>query len=161
MSEVPVIWNILLDAIEQRKQDGSAQWQDGYPNELTVRNDIEKGYGYLLTENDQVLAYAAIIFDKEPAYDGIEGQWLTNDDYIVVHRVAVSKQAKGKGVATKLFKEIESLSLRQNVYSIKADTNFDNVPMLKILDRLGYTYCGEVFYRGAPRKAYEKVLQLA
>lgn len=161
MSEVPVIWNILQDAIEQRKRDGSAQWQDGYPNELTVRDDIENGYGYLLVENDQVLAYAAIIFDKEPAYDGIEGQWLTNDDYVVVHRVAVSKQAKGKGVATRLFEQIEHLCLGQNVYSIKADTNFDNVPMLKILDRLGYTYCGEVFYRGAPRKAYEKVLSPA
>ena len=35
---------------------------------------------------------------------------------------------------------------------------FDNIPMLKIFDRLGYTYCGEVFLSGAPRKAYEKVL---
>ncbi|MBS7233469.1 GNAT family N-acetyltransferase [Flavobacterium psychroterrae] len=158
IAEIPLIWNILQDAIEQRRQDGSTQWQDGYPNELTIQNDIKNGCAYVLTENNSILCYAAIIFDKEPAYESIQGKWLTNGDYAVVHRVAVSKLAKGKGIATKLFKNIEDLCLKQNIYSIKVDTNFDNVPMLKILDRLSYTYCGEVFFRGASRKAFEKKL---
>ena len=158
ISEIPVIWEILQDAIEQRRQDGSTQWQDGYPNELSIEKDIENGYGYVFTENESILAYAAIIFDKEPAYENIEGKWLTNGDYTVVHRVAVSKLAKGKGIATKLFENIEGLSLENNIQSIKVDTNFDNTPMLKILDRLKYTYCGEVFFRGSARKAFEKKL---
>jgi GNAT superfamily N-acetyltransferase len=158
IAEIPLIWNILQDAIEQRRQDGSTQWQDGYPNELTIQNDIKNGCAYVLTENNSILCYAAIIFDKEPAYESIQGKWLTNCDYAVVHRVAVSKLAKGKGIATKLFRNIEDLCLKQNIYSIKVDTNFDNVPMLKILDRLSYTYCGEVFFRGASRKAFEKKL---
>ncbi|SHM56937.1 GNAT family N-acetyltransferase [Flavobacterium chilense] len=158
ISEIPVIWEILQDAIEQRRQDGSTQWQDGYPNELSIEKDIENGYGYVFTENESILAYAAIIFDKEPAYENIEGKWLTNGDYTVVHRVAVSKLAKGKGIATKLFESIEGLSLENNIQSIKVDTNFDNTPMLKILDRLKYTYCGEVFFRGSARKAFEKKL---
>lgn len=157
-SEIPQIWEILQDAIEQRRLDGSKQWQDGYPNELSIENDIKNGYAYVLTENESILCYAAIIFDKEPAYDDIEGKWLTNGDYVVVHRVAVSRLAKGKGIATKLFESIEALSLENNVYSIKVDTNFDNIPMLKILDRLKYTYCGEVYFRGSARRAYEKQL---
>lgn len=157
-SEIPQIWEILQDAIEQRRLDGSTQWQDGYPNELSIENDINNGYAYVLTENESILCYAAIIFDKEPAYDDIEGKWLTNGDYVVVHRVAVSKLAKGKGIATKLFESIEGLSVKNNVYSIKVDTNFDNIPMLKILDRLKYTYCGEVYFRGSARRAYEKRL---
>jgi GNAT superfamily N-acetyltransferase len=158
IAEVPFIWNILQDAIEQRRQDGSSQWQDGYPNELTIHNDINNGSAYVLTENEIILCYAAIIFDIEPAYEEIQGKWLTNGDYAVVHRVAVSKATKGKGIATKLFENIEDLCLKQNIYSIKVDTNFDNIPMLKILDRLNYTYCGEVFFRGAARKAFEKKL---
>ena len=51
------------------------------------------------------------------------------------------------------------VTLESNVYSIKVDTNFDNVPMLRILDKLGYVYCGEVFFRGSARKAFEKVLR--
>ncbi|MNR28649.1 Acetyltransferase (GNAT) family protein [compost metagenome] len=113
----------------------------------------------MLTDNDQIIAYAAIIFDVEPAYNDIQGKWLTNNDYVVVHRVATSNEAIGKGIATQLFKLIEDLALDSKVYSIKVDTNFDNIPMLKILDKLNYTYCGEVFFRGSARKAFEKVLQ--
>ena len=157
--DVPAIWIILQQAIEQRKQDGSKQWQDGYPNLQTVEDDIKKGYGYALVENDSIIAYAAIIFDIEPAYEIIEGKWITNDKYVVVHRVATSNSVKGRGVATHLFKMIENVSLENNVYSIKVDTNYDNIPMLKILDRLGYTYCGEVYFRDSARKAFEKVLE--
>ncbi|MFG4003790.1 GNAT family N-acetyltransferase [Flavobacterium aquidurense] len=158
ISEVPQIWSILQDAIEQRRQDGSTQWQDGYPNELTIQNDIQNGYAYVLTENESILCYAAIIFEKEPAYEEIQGKWLTNGDYAVVHRIAASKLAKGKGIATKLFKNIEQICITNNIYSIKVDTNFDNIPMLKILEKLDYSYCGEVFFRGAARKAFEKKL---
>ena len=157
-SELPVIWIILQEAIEQRKRDGSEQWQNGYPNEQTVQDDINNDYAYVLIDNDLIVAYAAIIFGEETAYNDIKGKWLTNIDYAVVHRVATSNAVKGKGVATLLFLLIEDRCMKQQIYSIKVDTNFDNIPMLKILDKLNYTYCGEIFFVGAPRKAFEKVL---
>jgi GNAT superfamily N-acetyltransferase len=157
-SELPFIWDIIQQAIEQRKQDGSEQWQDGYPNEQTIHHDITKGYAYVLVDNHTIIAYAAIIFGVDPAYNYLRGRWLTNDDYVAVHRVATSNASKGKGVATHLFKIIEDLCMEQKVQSIKVDTNFDNIPMLRILDKLGYTYCGEIFFRGSPRKAFEKVM---
>lgn len=157
-AEQPVIWEILQQAIEQRKKDGSEQWQNGYPNEQTVYDDIANGYAYVLMENDAVIAYAAIIAGVEPAYTDIIGKWLTDGGYIAIHRVATHNAVKGRGVASILFKMIEGLCIEAGVYSIKVDTNFDNIPMLKILDRLGYTYCGEIFFSGAPRRAYEKVI---
>ena len=157
-SEIPAIWEILQQAIEQRRLDGSQQWQDGYPNPETIANDIKNGHGFVLIDNEEVIAYAAIIFEPEPAYEEIVGKWLTNGEYVVIHRVAVSNTVKGKGIATRLFQLIEQLSIENKVYSIKVDTNFDNIPMLKIMDRLDYTYCGEVFFRGSARRAYEKVL---
>ena len=158
ISNAPIIWNILQEAIEQRKQEGSRQWQDGYPNEQTVHDDITKGYAHVLVDEDVIIAYVAIIFDGEPAYETIEGEWLTDGDYVAVHRVATSNVAKGKGVATRLLQLLEPFCLERNVRSIKLDTNFDNIPMLKILGKLNYTYCGEIFFKGASRKAYEKVL---
>lgn len=157
-SEIDTIWEILQQAIEQRRQDGSDQWQNGYPNRETVKDDIANEYGYVLVENNVVIAYAAIIFGVEPAYNEIQGKWLTNGDYGAIHRVATSDAVKGKGVATKLFKLIEDLSIEHSVFSIKVDTNFDNIPMLRILEKLEYTYCGEIFFGGAPRKAFEKIL---
>lgn len=158
-TDLPAIWEIIQYAIEQRRKDGSDQWQDGYPNETTIQNDLDNGNGYVLEEDGIIQLYAAIIFEKEPAYENIQGKWLTNNDYIVLHRIAASPIAKGKGTAVKLLQLTEELCIKKNIYSIKIDTNFDNLPMLKILDKMGYTYCGEVFFRGSPRKAFEKVLK--
>ncbi|WP_354360274.1 GNAT family N-acetyltransferase [Pedobacter sp. UYP30] len=155
-SEQPIIWEILQQAIEQRKQDGSTQWQNGYPNEQTVNNDIANGAAFVLIDQGQIIAYAAILNGIEPNYAEIEGAWLSNDDYLTVHRVAVSNKFKGKGTATQLFNLIEEICIKQKTYSIRVDTNFDNVPMLRILEKLGYTYCGEILADGAPRKAFEK-----
>ena len=112
----------------------------------------------MLTENDEVAAYAAVIFNDEPAYEAIEGKWLSDADFNVVHRVAVSDEAAGKGFATEIFRRIEEYSRQNGVFSIKVDTNFDNTAMLRILEKLGYTYCGEVYFRGSARRAFEKIL---
>lgn len=160
LSDAAPIWEILQQAIAQRRADGSEQWQHGYPNRQNVSDDITDGYGYVVDDDGVVIAYAAVIFGIEPAYNEIEGRWLTNGDYVVVHRMATSDLVKGRGVATLMFGMIEELAFRHNVFSIKVDTNYDNIPMLKILERLGYTYCGEIFFGGASRRAYEKILEI-
>lgn len=152
------IWDILQDAITRRKNDGSQQWQDGYPNLEIVKSDIEKGFGYVLLVDSVVAGYSALILNDEPSYDDIEGQWLTNGDFFVVHRVAISDNFAGKGLSKKIFSFIEDVAKEHNTFSIKVDTNFDNPAMLAIMDKLGYVYCGEVYFRGNPRKAFEKVL---
>lgn len=157
-SDIDQIWEVLQYAIARRKSDGSSQWQDGYPNPDAIRNDLNNDWAYVIADDEGVLAYAAVIFDGEPAYDDIEGKWLSTDDYVVLHRVAAAERSKGMGIATHFFKYVEELALSQNVHSIKVDTNFDNIAMLKILDRLGYQYCGEVYFRGSARKAFEKLI---
>ncbi|HEY0977551.1 MAG TPA: GNAT family N-acetyltransferase, partial [Flavobacteriales bacterium] len=75
-------------------------------------------------------------------------------------RVAASPEAKGKGIATIFFRMVEDLCRERGVPSIKVDTNFDNVPMLRIMEKLSYTYCGEVYFRGSARRAYEKEIPI-
>lgn len=152
------IWKILRQAIERRRLDGSLQWQNGYPNPETVNSDIEKQIGYVLTENDRVVAYCALLLNDEPAYENIEGKWLSDGDFNVVHRVAVSDEVVGKGYATEIFRRIEDFSRQNGIFSVKVDTNFDNAVMLHILKKLGYTYCGEVYLSGGVRKAFEKLI---
>lgn len=152
------IWEILQSAILKRKNEGSKQWQDGYPNSDTVSDDISKEIGYVLEIDNQIAAYTALIFDKEPNYEIETVSWLTSGKYAVVHRVAVSPEFVGQGIAKKLFVALEDVVKSKNVFSIKVDTNFDNTPMLKILEKLEYQYCGEILSHGNPRKAFEKIL---
>ena len=158
ISELPPIWNIIQDAIQRRKEDGSNQWQDGYPNPEVLQNDIDKETGFVLTENDIVIGYCAILINDEPEYKNIEGKWLTTADFVVFHRVAIATAHLGKGFAKVIFNYIEDYALSKNIYSVKADTNFDNLAMISIFEKTGYVYCGEVYFRGSPRKAFDKAL---
>lgn len=158
-SEIAQVWDILQQAIIRRKADGSDQWQDGYPNPEVVRSDINQGIGFVLIDGDMVVGYCAVLINDEPQYASIEGKWLTNDDFVVVHRVAVAGDYAGRGLAKAMLERVEEFAMDNRIYSIKADTNFDNIAMTKTFERLGYTHCGLVYFRGSPRMAYEKVLK--
>lgn len=160
VTDIPQIWKIIQQAIVRRMKDGSQQWQDGYPNEEVIERDVAKSFGYVLTANSLVVGYAAVLFNDEPEYERLRGTWLTNGDYVVVHRIALLDEYLGKGLAQKMFLFIEDLAIVNTIFSIKVDTNFDNIPMLKILENLNYVYCGEVSFRGSHRRAYEKILSL-
>lgn len=159
-ADIPEIWEILQQAIGRRSAEGSEQWQDGYPNEQIIAADISSHNGFVIEYEHAVAAYAAIIYNDEPAYEQIEGKWLSVQPFYVVHRLAVAERFLGKGFAKKIFAEVEKLAAAEGVRSIKVDTNFDNKAVLGILENLGYVYCGEVYYRGAPRRAFEKLLEV-
>lgn len=157
--EANEVWRILQQAILRRKDDGSNQWQSGYPNLETVKSDIEKGNSYSLCLNDQIIAIAAIIFNYEPTYESIDGKWLSDGDFMVIHRVAVTDEVAGKGIATKFFQMMENFAMENKVFSIKIDTNHDNFAMLRILEKLNYIYCGEIQVYDGTRKAFQKLLK--
>ncbi|MFP5437751.1 MAG: N-acetyltransferase family protein [Bacteroidia bacterium] len=161
LQDESAIWGILKQAIQRRKEDGSSQWQDGYPNPEVVKTDIENGYGFVLANGHEIIGYSAVMINNEPAYAAIIGKWLTSGDFVVYHRVAVSGNYLGKGLARVMMHAIEDYALQNNIYSVRADTNFDNPGMLALFEKMGYTYCGEVFFRGGARRAYEKVLPVS
>jgi GNAT superfamily N-acetyltransferase len=159
-SDKEKIWEILQFAIQRRKEEGSKQWQDGYPNLNVIESDIEKDEGFVLTDGNTIVGYAAVIINNEPEYEKIVGKWLTNDDFVVVHRIAIAENYLGKNVSKIILKHIEDFAINNTIFSIKVDTNFDNFAMLRIFEKLDYTYCGEVYFRGSPRKAFEKILSI-
>ena len=152
------IWKIIQEAIERRRIEGSRQWQDGYPDLESIKLDIQNKVGFVYVQGKIIIGYAAIIFEIEPAYESIEGSWESSGSYAVVHRVAVSNDFVGKGIASQLFLKVENFVKSKNIFTIKVDTNFDNIPMLKIFERLNYKYRGLVFFRGSARQAFEKIL---
>lgn len=149
---------ILREAAQQMMDEGKKQWDQSYPTETHVRDDIRKGNGYVLVCNGLIVGYCAIIFDEEHAYKNIQGTWLSNGTYVVVHRMAICKDKKGKGLGRVFLEKVESYALMSGFYSLKVDTNFDNLSMLGLLNNMGFSYCGEISYEKGTRKAFEKIL---
>ena len=159
VKDTNAIWQLLQAGILKRKEEGSTQWQDGYPNVDVVTNDIANQYGIVVeNEKHQIVAYIAMIEGIEPAYEELAGIWLSNQPYVVFHRLIVKLSHPVKGFATWFMAQLEKIVLEKNIYSIKVDTNFDNVGMLRVFEKLGYQYCGKVYFRGSERLAFEKLL---
>jgi GNAT superfamily N-acetyltransferase len=156
--DLPEIWTVLQQAILRRKADNSTQWQDGYPNPDVVLNDIDCQIGYVLTNDSEVIGYCAVLVNDEPEYAKIKGKWITEGDFLIVHRVAIADAFIGRGLSYTIVQQVEELAQRLNIHSIRMDTNFDNHAMLRVIEKSGFTYCGEVYFRGSARRAYEKKL---
>ena len=71
-ADLPEIWEILQQAIQRRKKDGSNQWQDGYPNPEVIQNDLDKGHGFVLIDRNTIIGYTAILINDEPEYEKLK-----------------------------------------------------------------------------------------
>lgn len=139
------------------KNEGIDQWQDGYPNKDTIINDIKKNEAYLLEDNGNILATAMISNDIDPTYNYIEGKWLQTNKYMVIHRIAIRDDQKGKGLAKIIIDE--ALKLHPDIHSVRIDTHDDNLSMQRFLTKYGFTYCGTIYLENkSTRRAYEKII---
>ncbi len=156
--DVTAISAILKMAVRRMLDEGRRQWDESYPNEPHVRADIEAGIGYVLEADGEVVAYGAVAFDGEPAYDLLQGEWLSGDEpYVVIHRMAVSQLKVCRGLGGRFLAAVERLAASRGVRNIRIDTNYDNAAMLHLLTKSGFSYTGEVNYPRGSRKAFEKV----
>lgn len=158
MEEAGLCNEILDMGRKFQREQGFVQWTDDYPSLDTVREDIEKKRGYVLKVDGTVAAYMCVDFGGEPAYDDIEGAWLSDRPYVVSHRMAFHKDFRGRGLTKVAFRKIEEMSLQKGVTSFRVDTGFENQRMQHVLERLGFVKCGVIQYEGSGRLAYEKLL---
>ena len=160
--DIPGIMRVIDYARNRMLAEGKKQWDASYPLQSHITADIEAGYAYVLCNDHtlEITAYGAVIFDGEQAYNNlIEGKWLSDMPYVVLHRIAVAKEARNHGTATRFMCEIEQLMREKGIHSFRIDTNYDNTAMLHLLDKQGFSYCGEVVYNGTKtRMAFEKII---
>lgn len=142
-------------AREFQKNQGFIQWTDDYPNSNTVIDDVRLKKGFIFYNDSMLVGYAYIDFEKDPAYDNIQGQWKNEQKYAVVHRLVFSKHASGKGLSKDIFCLIKEFCINNKVRSIRVDTDKNNKIMQHILEREGFQYCGIINFQGGPKLAYE------
>lgn len=151
---------IIQMAKEHLKAQGIDQWQNGYPDEARIARDIAEGKGYFLTEDDIISGYLCIDYDGEPAYENLNGEWATAGPYVVVHRMAFSDKARGKGLADAAFRLVEKQSAGKGIRSFRVDTDEDNKKMRHILEKNGFVYRGTIWFDNSVKIAFDKKIYL-
>lgn len=146
IENLPEIMEIINHAQSFMREQGTDQWQNGYPNQAVLSADIADGNCFISIENGIVLGVVVLLFEPEECYENITGgEWLTNGEpYGVFHRLAVRDVARNQGVASHLIEKCRQLCLERGVKSLRADTHRGNFPMQKFLLKSGFQYCGLV-----------------
>lgn len=157
--DITTILQFVRGAQRRLAESGIDQWQNGYPNRERIENDVLAGVGRVLCIDGRAVAYGAVVYTGESAYNNLQGgSWLTEGTpYATIHRLCVADEEVGKGAGRAFMALVEQEVVLQGVASIRVDTHPDNRIMQSLIDSLGYTYCGTVTYE-SPRLAYEKRL---
>ena len=159
--DLTVLSALFATARLQLAEQGSDQWQDGYPTLEQLRADIDARQAWVIDVEGQVLAYAAIAPGPDPDYAEIEGAWRTDAQapYMTVHRVVVAAAAQGLGLCSRLLEHAIALAREAGHASVRGDTHELNAAMQACLEGRGFVVCGRIYLRGGqPRRAYERLI---
>ncbi len=150
----------VMDIYEQArafmKETGNPnQWgPTNWPPRALIEQDIAQGKSYVCEVDGSVEAVFFCDYGSniEPTYEAIDGTWMGDDTYAVIHRIASSHRLKGIGPFC--IQEV----LKQYGH-VRIDTHGDNRVMQRVLEKLGFVRCGiiHVVEDNDPRFAYEKV----
>lgn len=159
IKDIDEIMKIINEAKLYFKKNNINQWQDGYPNKDVILNDIKNEESFVVINDNKVIGTVVISFKGEKTYNKIyEGTWLSNNDYAVIHRIAISNEFKGFGIGTMIIEEAQKLAFEKNIRSIKIDTHKDNISMQKLLVKNNFKYCGVIYLEDrSERVAFEKL----
>lgn len=129
------------------------QWGKVNPPRQCTIEDIISNKLYVASEDNSILAVFFFDVAEDPTYATIyNGNWLNNKPYGVIHRIAVSDSARGRGIAGACFDYAFA-----KCGNLKIDTHKDNVPMQKALAKQGFVKCGIIYLaHGDERIAYQK-----
>lgn len=130
------------------------QWTGGYPARALIAENIENGKLYTV-KGDDGLIHGVFYLAKEddPTYQKITGgNWLSDEPYCVIHRIAQDGCLRG------LLKAALDFSLSLCTHT-RIDTHEDNVIMRHQLEKNGLSERGIIYLDdGSERIAYERVL---
>jgi len=151
LADLDAVMQIYAYARAYMQQSGNPnQWFNNHPPQSVIADDIQAGLSYVCEDGGRITAVFYFNVEDEPTYNNINGQWLNSRPYGVVHRIARGPDAKGAGAYCLKWCE----AMHPN---IRIDTHRDNTAMLKLLDKLGYVYCGVIWLEnGDERLAYHR-----
>lgn len=138
------------------------QWQDGYPDEAILTEDIRVGRIYVFDDDGKIASITVITDEPEPVYDTLEGRWLSDEPYMTIHRMALDDAHRHSGIASRIVDHAVKMAQELNLSSVRADTHRGNKAMRRFLEKSGFVECGLVTYAtkaGDPlRVAYERLI---
>ena len=122
-----------------------------WPPVEVLEMDITSGKSFVCQHGSNIVGTFYLTEGPDPTYAVIDGAWISDAPYSVVHRIATDGSARGVGAYC------INWALKRTGH-LRIDTHGDNKPMQRLMEKLGFTYCGIIYVEedNDPRMAYEK-----
>ncbi len=149
------IVSLIKSAVFSMEQMGIYQWDEIYPDEATIKQDIESGELYIGKVDDITAVIYVINIHCDDEY--INGDWqYPNSDYRIVHRLCVHPDFQNMGIGRMTMEHIETELSKKGIEAIRLDAFKDNPYALKLYKKLGYKIVGYADWRKGRFYLYEK-----
>lgn len=149
MTDLSRILEIYECARQYMRESGnSTQWGNSYPPVSLVQEDIRQERCYIISDSGEIHGVFVFFIGEDPTYFNIEGSWLNDKPYGVVHRIG------SDGTVSGMFRALSDFCKNQ-ISDIRIDTHKNNHTMQHLLAKHGFKKCGVIFLEdGQPRLAY-------
>ena len=164
LKDLKELIDIYHIAVKHMSDEGNlTQWRDLNEFIEDVKEYIHQNNFYVLKEENEILGFFAYIKNKDVAYDDIRGNWLNDEPYVVIHKIA--SKYHNRGVASNMLKYVIEETKKIGIYNIKIDTHEKNISMQSFLNKHDFVNCGIISYKcnfndiNTLRFAYQKELK--
>ena len=122
-----------------------ARWSKGkHPTIEGIRAYINEGSMYIYHERGVIVGAMAVTMYQGEDYHTIEwSQQVPDEKVAVIHILAVSPDAQGKGIGSEMIREAIRLAQINGMQAVRLDALASNTPAHKIYERLGFEYRGK------------------
>ncbi len=153
-ADLPELLRVYEAARRFMRENGNPTQWISYPGPELLLDDIGRGTGYVVESGSGVAGAFVFFTGEEPSYAEIDGKWLDDMPYGVIHRVASDGREHGVLEAVLAF-------CSARIPNIRIDTHENNAPMRHLLEKYGFKRCGTVYVTDdtgphSPRIAYQR-----
>ena len=145
--DLPRIIDIIDGAKKTLRDRGVEQWQQGYPNEEILKQDIQEDISYVLVLNGTVVGTAALQQGYDKNYQEMNsGSWDSDSDvtYSIIHRIAIEADHQGEYLSSALIQQLFTMSNYLGYRDVRIDTHPDNLVMQHIIISNGFEEKGTI-----------------
>lgn len=155
--ETANVFGIYREAIRLMQASGIDQWDDIYPTQADIEQDI--AHGEMTLGLDASIIACAFVLNNEQCQGYENGGWQYPDlPFSVLHRLCVNPACQGQGVGIEAMQYIEAQLKSEGIGVLKLDTFPQNYGAMKLYQKLGYINVGETIFRKGVFHLFEKKL---
>lgn len=159
--DLAAVFSVFQKAREKMQQAGIGQWTESYPNYDILAADIQAGSMFVIeAETRQIAGF--LVLDSSCSDEYRRQPWQESQSVLFIHRVVVSPDYQGQGIASQLIQYCERVARVQQIKAIHSSTHFRNIPMQYVFLKNNYCQISEFIMQDRPDIgeffAYERLI---